>query len=132
MLPDINIQGQFDILVSLLVSEEWREIWDSLNCSIETFAGLGLPFDASDLVVWQACQQHRLILVTGNRNARGPESLEKTVQTLNTPDSLPVFTLANPVRIARQRSYAQKVVSKMVEYLLDHDRYRGTGRLYLP
>ncbi len=50
----------------------------------------------------------------------------------NTATSLPVFTLANAERVFHSRDYAERVAVKLLEYLLDIDRVRGTGRLYLP
>jgi hypothetical protein len=132
LLADINVKGHFDLVLGVFAEDCWRKIWASLSLTIQTFRSLGLPFNASDVVVWQTCQQHQLVLVTGNRNRRGPESLEEAIATLNTPQSLPVFTFANPPRILNSRVYAARVAESMLEYLIDLDRWRGTGRLYLP
>ncbi|HWG45363.1 MAG TPA: hypothetical protein VN688_21550 [Gemmataceae bacterium] len=35
-------------------------------------------------------------------------------------------------RINHSRAYAERVVERLLEYLIDIDNYRGTGRLYLP
>ena len=72
------------------------------------------------------------MLLTENRNAEGPESLEETIRTLNTPNSLPVLTMTNPRRFARDKSYADRVTDRVLDYLLDLDNLRGTGRLYVP
>jgi hypothetical protein len=48
------------------------------------------------------------------------------------PDSLPVLTLADPDRIHREREYAELVVERLFEVLIDVNALRGTGRLYLP
>jgi hypothetical protein len=34
--------------------------------------------------------------------------------------------------LLRSRTYADRVVAQLLDYLLDIDRVRGTGRLYLP
>ena len=74
----------------------------------------------------------QLILVTANRNAAGSDSLEMTLRAENTATSLPVFTIANEKRVFQSRDYAERVAVKLLDYLLDIDRVRGTGRLYLP
>jgi hypothetical protein len=50
----------------------------------------------------------------------------------NTPTSLPVLTLGSPPQVLSSRTYAERVVVRLLEILLDLDQYRGTGRLYLP
>ena len=73
-----------------------------------------------------------VVLVTANRDDAGPESLEATIQHQNTPQSLPVFTLANDQRVLRDRQYAETVADRLIEALFDIGSYRGTGRIYLP
>ena len=82
--------------------------------------------------MWEVCQREQVILVTANRNDEGPDSLESSIQQYNTPQSLPVFTLANDQRVLRDRQYAETVADRLIEALFDIDSYRGTGRLYLP
>ena len=78
-------------------------------------------------------QMHVLLrLLTSNRNQESPESLEATIQLATTPESLPVLTIGEPQRILSSRAYAQRVVERLVEYLIDVENLRGTGRLYLP
>jgi hypothetical protein len=93
---------------------------------------LGLADDATDAQVWQACQENEIVLITGNRNAEGPESLEMTLRKHNDQQRLPVLTLADQDRIIRDRSYAETAVRRLLEILFDLDNLRGTGRLYLP
>jgi len=131
-MSDNDIQGHFAELLNLLQSNYWREIWDSLGLAVETFDTLGLSRDAPDSVVWQTCQQHQVFLVTGNRNQEGPESLETAVRTLNEAGSLPVFTLADPVRFMHSRSYADRVVERLLDCLLNLENYRGAGRVFIP
>lgn len=73
-----------------------------------------------------------MVLITGNRNDDGPDSLEATLRRANSPACLPVFTLANPKRIYKDREYAFQVAVKFLEYFLDIENYRGVGRLYVP
>jgi hypothetical protein len=81
ILADVNIQGQVRILVTVLETPAWREPWRSLNLPVRTLRDLGLAPDTSDAVVWQRCQEEQLVLVTGNRNEDGPDSLEATIRT---------------------------------------------------
>lgn len=57
----------------------------------------------------QTCQDHNILLITGNRNAESPESLEMTIRQRNASNCLPVLTLANPDRIQRDRPYAKSI-----------------------
>jgi hypothetical protein len=129
---DINVQGHVRLLLQVLEGTYWREVWTGLAVPVHTFADVGLPADVSDTVVWQFCQQRQLILITANRNDEGPDSLEATIRTLNTPESLPVFTLADSERLRKDKAYANRVVERLLEYLLEIEKVRGTGRLYLP
>jgi hypothetical protein len=74
-------------------------VWEFLRLAQVSFADLGLPPSASDREVWEVCQREHVVLVTANRNDAGPESPEATIQQQNTPQSLPVVTLANAQRV---------------------------------
>lgn len=132
ILADSNVQGQVRILTYLLESEEWKDVWTALNIPIRLFSDLSLADDAPDMDIWYACQREGIALLTNNRNAAGPDSLEETIRLHNTPQSLPVFTFSDAEKIRHSREYAAQVVERLLEYLLDIDAYRGTGRLYLP
>lgn len=97
-----------------------------------TFDDLQLSPETSDAIVWQTCQREQLILVTANRNADGPDSLEATLRMHNKATTLPVFTIANADRVIQSQDYAERVAVRLLDYLLDIDRVRGAGRLYLP
>lgn len=132
ILADANCEGQLALLLRLF-EQSWRQdVWTFLNLAQVSFADLELAPDASDRQVWEVCQREHIILVTANRNDEGPESLESTIQQYNTPQSLPVFTLANDQRVLRDRQYAETVADRLIEALFDIDIYCGVGRLYLP
>ena len=132
ILADANCAGHLALLLRLF-QQHWRqEVWEFLGLAQVSFADLGLPPDASDRAVWEACQREHVVLLTANRNDEGPESLASTIQPQNTPQSLPVFTLANDQRVLRDRQYAETVANRLLEAVFDIDSYRGTGRLYLP
>jgi hypothetical protein len=54
------------------------------------------------------------------------------IRTEGLPESLPVITLANPQRLLRDRSYAESVAERLLDDLMDIDRFRGAGRIYVP
>src|SRR5262245_64256852 len=91
ILADNNIARHLTVLVRILGGPDLREFWDSLHLPLTTFRELGLTEEASDAVVWQVCQREQVVLVTANRNDDGPDSLEATIRTQNTPDCLPLF-----------------------------------------
>ncbi len=132
ILADVNIEGQVFILLTALESPSWRGVWGPLQLPLRTFAELGLSANLSDDLVWQRCQQDQLVLITGNRNRSGADSLEATLRSQNTPQALPVLTVSDPTRILHSRDYTLAVVERLLTYLIDIDNYRGTGRLYLP
>jgi hypothetical protein len=107
-------------------------LWRHFNLPLLNFQELGLHPRDSDAKIWQLCQQEQIILLTANRNADGPDSLEETIRTCNTPESLPVFTIADAEEFLQSKAYAERVVESFLDYLLDLDNVRGTGRLYLP
>ncbi len=74
----------------------------------------------------------QLILITDNRNLDSENSLEATIRTHSTPESLPVFTIADMNEFRTNSTYVERVVVALYDYLLRIDAVRGTGRLYLP
>lgn len=132
ILSDVNIEGHVQILVNILESAAWHDVWTLFNLQAYTFRDLGLDAKTPDVDLWQVCQQQEIILITANRNDDGPESLESAIRTMNTVHSLPVLTIADADQVLHSRTYAERVVTKLLDYLIDIDNYRGTGRLYLP
>ena len=131
-LADINVVGQRDALLSIWTSDTWRDFWDGPGLSVETFRTLGLSDTASDALIWRTCQREGLVLITGNRNDDGPDSLEATIRNENQPESLPVITIGDADRVLRDRLYAEKVAERLLDYLMRIDEVRGTGRIYVP
>ncbi len=132
IMADNDCKGQFAVIQALLESDAWRDLWSALKIPVVTFEDVGLPASAPDAAVWQACQERQIVLVTGNRNAEGADSLEATIRTHNEASSLPVITVADPKRLMKSRAYAEKVVERLMDILLDLDNRRGTGRLFVP
>lgn len=132
ILSDVNIRGHVVALVAILESKDWSDLWLPLNLPLLSFQDLCLAQDVSDAILWYVCQREQLVLITANRNADAPDSLEATIRARNTADSLPVLTLADPQRVVRSRAYAERAAAQMLDYLMNIDRVRGAGRLYLP
>jgi hypothetical protein len=132
ILADINVGGQRDALVLVWTSDAWRDLWNDLGWTVASFRTLGLSNDASDALIWRACQKEELVLITANRNKRGPDSLEAVIQNENEPSSLPVVTIADPNRVLRDRLYAETVAERLLEKLMAIDDFRGAGRIYVP
>jgi hypothetical protein len=132
ILADINVQGHVEVLIQICQSDFLKEIWSSLDVSVVSFEHLGLSRDDPDRLVWQACQQQDALLITRNRNSIGPESLEATIRAMNSASCMPVITLVHPDRILKNKAYADRIVERLLETLLNIENLRGTGRLYLP
>ena len=132
ILADHNADGHLEVLLRTLLSDDWLEMWNELDVPVLTFAELDLSPDVDDLTLWRHCQRDQVVLITNNRNAEGPGSLEHVIRTETTLDCLPVFTLANAERIRTDKSYAEHTAVRLLEYLLDIKNYRGTARIYVP
>ena len=132
ILADNDVAGYFKILHNHFESDTWREIWHALHCPVYTFHQLGLPLESSDRLLWHECQRRQAVLVTGNRNDDGPDSLAAVIRDSNTPECLPVVTLADAKRIGLEKSYATRVAERLLEYLIAIEEVRGVGRLYVP
>ncbi|SRR6266446_9917977 len=132
LIADNDVRGPFQHLLYVLQGKSWHDLWTALNFKVQTFAALGLSPNAIDVVIWQACQQHEVVLVTGNRKQEGPNSLEAAIRHFNTPDCLPVITLADADRISKDKPYARRTAERLVDYLFELEIYRGAGRLYVP
>ncbi len=132
ILADINVGKQRRAILAIWASDTWRELWNALGLSVVRFPAVGLPNDASDALIWRTCQREELVLITGNRNHDGPDSLEATIRAENRPDSLPVITVGDTERVLQDRLYAERVAERLLDYLMRIDDFRGTGRLYVP
>ena len=132
VLADVNIEGQVNYLMALVRAAPWADLWDELALEYLAFSDVGLAREATDSEVWRVCQERRLVLITGNRNSAGPDSLEATIRGCNTNQSLPVFTIGDTERLRNDRDDAKEVVVSLLRSLIGIDELLGTGRLYLP
>jgi hypothetical protein len=132
ILADVNCEGHLRYLLWLLRDESRRELWDYLALSTPTFADLGLQAADPDREVWLCSQREQLVLLTINRNEDDPDSLETTIRSFGTPQSLPVLTLSDPERLLHDRAYAERTADKLLQYLFDIEIHRGMGRGFIP
>ena len=132
ILADNNVIGQVAYLVQLMQAQPWGEFWKELGLSLRRFDDVGLAPNATDVEIWQRCQADELVLITDNRNEDSPDSLAAAIRNLNSPHSLPVFTIADLDKFGTSREYEERVVVALYDYLLRIEEVRGTGRLYLP
>ena len=132
LLSDVCIEAQVRVVIAIMASPYWEEYWNALNLRHCTFRDVGLAPETPDSSVWDYCQREQMVLITANRNQDGPDSLETTIRTRNTPDSLPVFTMADSEEVFHSRAYADRVAEKLIDSLLVLDDVRGAGRIWLP
>jgi hypothetical protein len=128
VLLDHHMKKQGILLWGVLENEGWLEL---LEIPMLTFADVDLPIDSSDRDVWRFVQKNRLILLTGNRNNDGEDSLQQTIWDENQPTSLPVVTVGVLDRI-EEHTYRKRCAEKLVEIVLNIENYLGIGRIYIP
>jgi len=128
ILVDHNLEGQAALLWSTFATEGWLDLTDF---RLVTFAEIGLPFDASDREVWRFVQQHQMLLLTGNRNRKGDDSLQQTVEEENHATALPIITVGNAKRLV-ELEYRKRCATQLAEIGLYIETYYGTGRLFIP
>jgi hypothetical protein len=132
ILIDKNIEGHAAHIWMRMQAADWRDMTIAVDVTFQMFRDVGLDPESNDDVVWHFCQTHGFYLLTSNRNEESPDSLEATLQREGTPTSLPVITLPLPDRVFHSRAFLDRVVEKLLDYMLYADNLRGAGRLYLP
>jgi hypothetical protein len=132
ILADVHMGCAAEAIFREIQSPSWIELWQYLRLVVMQFDDVGLTATSTDLEIWQKCQLEELVLLTNNRNEHSVDSLEATIRLYNTAESLPVFTVGDFGRLRKNRTYAARLIERFYDYLLDIDRVRGAGRLYLP
>ena len=132
IMADHDVEGHLRVRIRIWSSPDFFELLAETGCTFESSARLGLEPNTPDSVVWNLCQEREIILLTGNRNADGHDSLEETIRREFMADSLPVFTISNPSRLMKDPQYAEQVAARIHDYLQELDRLKGAGRVYLP
>lgn len=132
LLADANAEGHLEAVLAVCRSPDWLAIWSSLQTGVTYFREIGLLPSVPDDVLWRECQQRELVLVTSNRNQKGPRSLNATIAREGGVRSLPVVTFADAGRLMTDRAYCRDAAVSLMEILDDLDFARGSGRLWLP
>lgn len=128
VLVDYNLNRQAILLSGSLAAGGWLEL---TPIQLVTFEAIGLSADSSDRLVWNFAQTNGMLLLTGNRNAKGKDSLEKVMRAENQPTSFPILTIGDPDRV-NEFDYRERCVEKLVEIVIDIEDYMGAGRLFIP
>lgn len=128
VLADHNIEGQADLIFAYLTSEGWLDVFPIL---LVKFSDLGLAVNSNDRTVWRVCQENQMVLLTDNRNMKDADSLGRVIEEENTKISLPVLTIGNKDKLD-ERQYREDCAMRMLDILLEIERYFGTGRLFIP
>jgi hypothetical protein len=128
VLLDHHLEGKARQLWSVLSDDGWIEL---AVMRFVTLTQAGLPTNSSDRVIWRFVQTQGMLLLTGNRNMKGDNSLEQTLREENTPVALPVITIGNSERLD-EHEYRRRCATRLVEIALDLEQYLGVGRLFIP
>lgn len=130
VLSDYNCEGQARAIFRTLDVGGYLKL---IPLQLRFFVDVGLSADAEDVVVWQHCQHHGFVRLTGNRKTSdGERSLESTIRRSSTSNSLPVLTISNLRRVLSDPLYCRACALRLAELMLDLEVYRGVQRLYLP
>lgn len=127
-MVDHNMEAQAERLLEMLLADGWLELEP---IRLVTLAGVGLSADSSDRTIWRFVQASGMLLLTGNRNMKGDDSLERTLREESTPTSLPVITIGSVDRLD-ERDYRARCAARLIEIILYLPNYRGTHRLFIP
>ena len=74
---------------------------------------------------------HGMLLITGNRNMKGDDSLEQTIRDQNYARALPILTIGGVERLL-ESEYRKRCATRLAEIVMYLDDYRGSGRLFVP
>ena len=127
-LSDHNIEGQIALLCRTFTSEGWLIL---TGVNLVTFYDVHLPINSSDRAVWDFVQSRGMLLITGNRNMKGDDSLEQTIRERNHPTALPILTIGNVERLL-ENEYRKRCATRLAEIVMYLDDYQGIGRLFVP
>lgn len=87
--------------------------------------------ESSDRIVWRYAQENQMMILTANRNMKGEDSLEQVIREENTENSFPVLTIGSLDRLS-EADYRERCVERLIEIVVEIERYKGAGRLFIP
>ncbi|ELR98555.1 hypothetical protein [Gloeocapsa sp. PCC 73106] len=115
ILADYHLNRQAILLGGSLVAGGWLDI---VPIKLVTFEVVNLAADSSDRLVWQFVQNNGMLLLTGNRNAKGEDSLEQVMRQENQSTSFPIITISDPERV-NEYDYRERCVERLIEIVID-------------
>jgi hypothetical protein len=132
LLADNNAEGNLRAVLRICESTGWMDVWQALGVTVHTFKTARIDPAVLDDELWDWCQRTGAYLFTANRNAHGLHSLQQAIVARSTAQSVPVLSLSNPDRVLADRNYAEDVAVRLMEIIMEPERFRGSGRLWLP
>ncbi len=127
-LVDYNLDGYALIFLGILTKLGWLEF---ISIQFVTFKEAGLLMESSDRIVWRYAQENQMMILTANRNMKGEDSLEQVIREENTENSFPVLTIGSLDRLS-EADYRERCVERLIEIVVEIERYKGAGRLFIP
>jgi len=128
ILVDEHLRGQALLLQGALAAQGWLEL---LGLHLATFEEVGLSEGSDERAVWRFVQTQGMLLLTGNRQMKGPDSREQTIREENSSAALPVLTIGRIDRLD-ERAYREGCSRRLVEIVFDIESYLGAGRMFIP
>ena len=128
ILVDNDLSGHLDYLIAAVREAGWEQ---DLALEFKRLRDCGLPDNCPDQKIWRYAQAQQWLIVTHNRNNKGPTSLHATIARENTPDSLPVITVSDKEKL-KHPDYRRRVVARLIEIILYPKQYLGVGRIFVP
>jgi hypothetical protein len=128
VLVDHNLKGYVTLIRGTLATDGWLDLLPIAFVGLEE---AGLAVDESDRVIWRFAQVQQMVILTANRNAKGVDSLEQTIQEEGSDTSLPVLTIGKLDRLI-EREYREQCCARLADVALYLENYRGIGRLFIP
>ena len=128
ILVDHNLKGHSALLFVTLKEDGWAEL---LDLSFVYFPETPLDESSDDTAIWRYAQTQHLLLLTDNRNRRGDDSLQATIERENHPQALPVLTVSSKERLS-DPEYRSRVAEGIADVIIYLDNFRGAGRIFLP
>lgn len=128
VLVDYNLTGYVVLFQGTLAAEGWLDL---LSIRFVTLKEAGLAVDSNDRIIWRFAQSNQMLLLTANRNAKGEDSLEKTISEEGTFTSLPVITIGSLDRLV-EPEYREQCSARLADIVLYIENYLGVSRLFIP
>lgn len=128
ILIDYNFEGDAELLFALMARDGWVDL---LELGFVSFRQALLDPESDDTTIWRFAQTKRMLILTYNRNEDDDTSLNATIRRENTLSSLPVLTIANPLRM-KESNYREEVALRLVDILFYLENHLGTGRIFIP